>query len=81
MGRVVQVVGRIDVMEETKEVNVWKLKASTAKYLICDLCGGDVQSWGLGKGRFRLCAKHNNWRTYFRLKRRTFRNAVERGPR
>lgn len=47
--------------------NPWKLKTSTAKYLVCHVCGGDTH-WGKGKGSYLLCDKHNKWRTYFSLR-------------
>ena len=45
----------------------WKLKTSTAKYLVCYVCGIGTR-WGAQKGNFRLCDEHNTWRMYFRLR-------------
>lgn len=47
--------------------NPWKLKTSTAKYLVCHVCGDETR-WGAKKGTYRLCDKHNTWKTYFLLR-------------
>lgn len=47
--------------------NPWELKASTAKFLVCHVCG-DGTRWGAKKGVYRLCDKHNKWMVYFRLR-------------
>lgn len=44
----------------------WKLKASTAKYLVCDVCGAATR-WDTEKSDYRLCDEHNTWWMYFRL--------------
>jgi hypothetical protein len=44
----------------------WKLKASTAKYLVCQVCGNGTR-WGQRRGRYRVCDEHDSWRTYFKI--------------
>jgi hypothetical protein len=45
----------------------WELKTSTAKYLVCHVCGAATR-WGAEKGDYRLCDEHNTWWVYFRLR-------------
>jgi hypothetical protein len=45
----------------------WNLKTSTAKYLVCHVCGRGTR-WGAQKGHYRLCDEHNTWRMYLRLR-------------
>ena len=47
--------------------DAWELKTSTAKHLVCHVCGIGTR-WGAQKGTFRLCDEHNTWRMYFRLR-------------
>jgi hypothetical protein len=66
---------------ENLQVDTWKLKLGSKQPAICDLCGGE-RRWGIGKGRFHFCDKHNSWRNYFamRLAKRPFckkQNAIE----
>lgn len=53
-------------VERMKE-DIWRLKASTAHLLVCEVCG-DNTKWGANKRGVRLCDEHNTWKTYFRLR-------------
>jgi hypothetical protein len=44
----------------------WDLKTSTAKYLVCHVCGNDTR-WGQRRGRYRVCDEHDSWSTCFKI--------------
>ena len=56
-----------DESSEPMTTDPWKLKTSTAKYLVCHVCGSGTR-WGAQKGHYRLCDEHNTWRMYLRLR-------------
>jgi hypothetical protein len=58
----------ISLIEEASiKGGVWGNVSRLVKSPNCNFCGSET-NFG-GKGRFSLCKPHNNWRTYFKLRR------------
>ena len=56
-----------EVERAPKHGGVWGNVTRLVKSPNCQFCGLET-NFG-GKGRFSLCKPHNNWRTYFKLRR------------
>ena len=52
--------------EASRKGGVWGNVTQLVKSPNCHLCGSQT-NFG-GKGKFRLCKEHNNWRTYIKLR-------------
>jgi hypothetical protein len=57
------------IEEASRKGGVWGNVTRLVKSPKCDYCGSET-FFG-GKGKFDLCKEHNNWRTYFKLRRGT----------
>ena len=53
--------------EASRKGGVWGNVTRLVESPTCHFCGLET-NFG-GKGRFSLCKPHNNWRTYFKLRR------------
>ena len=55
------------IEEASRKGGVWGNVSRLARSTNCRFCGSQTNLGG--KGGFSLCKPHNNWRTYFKLRR------------